>query len=72
MGRDDVAASVIKFEVARGYAVLGRREEALKTMRESLQGWSFMSPNELRADPFLSRLKTDPRFEEILTAARPL
>ncbi|MBI4623885.1 MAG: toll/interleukin-1 receptor domain-containing protein [Verrucomicrobia bacterium] len=32
----------------------------------------WFDQSELRVDPFLSRLKTDPRFKEILRAAKPL
>ena len=54
------------------YISLGRREEALACLRELMAGPCTLSPNEVRLDPLWSRLKDDPRFEEILKAAKPL
>ncbi|MSU25307.1 MAG: hypothetical protein EXS32_15995 [Opitutus sp.] len=53
--------------------ILGRREEALAILRDTLAGVTeWTSPHELRLDPLWSRLKDDPRFEEILKSAKPL
>jgi hypothetical protein len=51
---------------------LGRREEALACLREMMNEPCSQSPNAIRADPLWSRLKDDPRFEEILQSAKPL
>ncbi|MSU50706.1 MAG: hypothetical protein EXS37_16735 [Opitutus sp.] len=54
------------------YAIFDRRDEALATLRREFDGPSHLSPNEIRIDPFWSRLKDDPRFEEILKLAKAL
>ncbi len=51
---------------------LGRREEALACLRQMMTEPCPLVPNEIRADPLWSRLKDDPRFEEILNSAKPL
>jgi TolB-like protein/Flp pilus assembly protein TadD len=51
---------------------LDRREEAITCLQQMLAGPSGVSPNEIRIDPFWSRLKDDPRFEQILHSAKPL
>jgi len=63
-------------ELARGClgkinVILGRVEEAVAGLREMMAGPCSVSPNEIRADPVWSRLKDDPRFEEILKSAKP-
>lgn len=59
-------------EAARTYAALGRTEDAIKTLRELFAGPTRTSANEVRNSPFFVKLKSDPRFEEILKAAKPL
>lgn len=59
-------------DVARAYVALGRRDEALALLRTMMTTTCSLSPNEIRLDPLLSRLKDDPRFEEILKSAKPL
>jgi non-specific serine/threonine protein kinase len=55
------------------YVALGRRAEALDCLREMMgPTWPSPSPNEIRNDPAWSRLKDDPRFEEILKSAKSL
>jgi hypothetical protein len=49
-----------------------RREEALAALRAVLAGPCGWSPHEIRHDPLFSRLKDDPRFEEMLAAAKSL
>jgi len=51
---------------------LGRNDEAVGVLRELMTGPSFLTPNEARSDPLWSRLKNDPRFEEILRSAKSL
>jgi len=51
---------------------LDRREEAIACLRQMMAAPCNLSPNEIRADPLWSRLKDDPRFEEILKSAKPL
>ena len=50
----------------------GRPDEALDTLRKIFTGPSVRGPQETRYHPVWSRLKDDPRFEEILKAAKPL
>ncbi len=65
-------AVFIRPEVGRVYAALGRRDEALAVLRDMMTKPSGMTPRQVRDDPFWSRLKDDPRFEEILQSAKPL
>ncbi len=71
-GHDAFAEMSLRLEAARMHAALNQREEALRLLREVLSGPCGWSPREIRFDPLLSRLKVDPRFEEILKAAKPL
>jgi TolB-like protein/Tfp pilus assembly protein PilF len=50
----------------------GRREEALACLRQMMTEPCPLTPNEIRIDALWSRLKDDPRFEEILRSAKPL
>jgi hypothetical protein len=52
--------------------VTGRPEEALAELRKLMAGIGSMTASEFRHDPLWSRLKSDPRFEEILRSAKPL
>jgi hypothetical protein len=70
--RDKFLAFTSLLEMTETYALIGRREEALQTLREFFNGPSDVSPNEVREDPFMAGLKSDPRFEEILKSAKPL
>jgi TolB-like protein len=60
------------FFLSRIYVVLDRRDEALSTLKRYVDGLAQVTPNEIRVDPLWSRLKDDPRFEEILKSAKPL
>ncbi len=60
------------FALGRIYVIFDRRDEALATLRRCFDGPSFLSANEIRLDPLWSRLKDDPRFEEILKSAKAL
>lgn len=59
-------------ETAKVLALTGHSDEALTCLRRLLAGPSVESPNELRDDPYLASLKSDPGFEEILRSAKPL
>lgn len=49
----------------------GRTEEALEQLRVILRSHGLLPPIELRHDPVWSRLKDDPRFEEVLRSWKP-
>lgn len=73
IGQTDV---VVLNEVGRVYALLGDREEGIAILRQLMTGPSsfflFGTPNLIRLDPCWSRLASDPRFDAILNAAKPL
>ena len=69
---DAYAGADARLVAGRYLALLGRREDAVAMLREVMRGISRLSPNEIRLDPLWSRLKDDPRFEEILKSAKPL
>jgi tetratricopeptide (TPR) repeat protein len=52
--------------------ITGRTEEALENLRVIMDGFGLMTAAEFRHDPIWARLKSDPRFEEILKSAKPL
>lgn len=59
--------------VGRIYAAIGRNDDAITILHGLMEGICRVTPpNEIRHDPCWSRLKDDPRFEEILSAAKPL
>ena len=70
---DAFVATVAKLNLGRIYLMLGRRDEALEKLRSvASEVEGSMTPAEIRGDPLWSRLKDDPRFEEILKSAKPL
>jgi tetratricopeptide (TPR) repeat protein len=72
LARDVFSASDMRNEFGQILVVANRHEEAIATLREMLNASCRFSPNEIRHDPIWSRLKDDPRFEEILRSAKPL
>ena len=64
--------SLTWIEPARTLAAAGKNEEALDCLRRLITGPSSLVPMELRHDPCFAKLKSDPRFEEILRSAKPL
>jgi TolB-like protein len=69
---DAYDAMVLQGELGRVLSAVGEREKALDLLRTMIAGPCFMTPGEIRYDPLWSRLKDDPRFEEILKSAKPL
>ncbi|MBC7369160.1 MAG: TIR domain-containing protein [Undibacterium sp.] len=72
LAHDKFTAFITRTDLARLYVVLDRREEALAVLREMMTDPSLLSPEQVRHDPLWSRLKDDPRFEEMLKAAKAL
>jgi hypothetical protein len=72
LSRDALDGSTFLTKLGTIYVEIGRREEALACLRQMMAGPCMFSPNDLRIDPLWSRLRDDPRFEQILQSARPL
>jgi len=72
VARDVYAGATMQDDLGRILVVCNQREEALAVLRTYLAGIGGPTPNAIRYDPIWSRLKDDPRFEEILRSAKPL
>ncbi len=70
--RDAFDVTAQRLQLAQIYLVLDRRDDALAELGELMKGPCLLGPEQLRLHPFWSRLKDDPRFEEILKSAKPL
>ncbi len=70
--RDAFLGYVSLLDAAETLALIGRREEALTCLRDYFSGPSERTPREVRENPLLASLKSDPRFEEILRSVKPL
>jgi len=69
---DALTAGHLRFVYGRLLVTCDRRAEALGVLRDYIGGYGWTTPNDIRLDPIWSRLKDDPRFEEILKSAKPL
>ncbi len=69
---DAFTAANLRFVYGQLLIICDRRAEALGILRDYLGGYGRTTPNEIRLDPIWSRLKDDPRFEEILKSAKAL
>ncbi len=73
MKRDAYAGSLMQNDYGQILIICGRRDEALDTLQSFIgELVGLTTPGEIRFDPIWSRLKDDPRFEEILKSAKPL
>ncbi len=72
LAHDAVDSMVLRENLGRVYVAAGERERALSLLRTMMEGPCLATPGEIRMDPLWSRLKDDPRFEQLLGAARPL
>jgi TolB-like protein/Tfp pilus assembly protein PilF len=70
--RDQFEACVMGAEYLNVLVMCGRRDEALDFLQQWVSGPCPESPRKIRADPFWSRLKDDPRFDQILTSVKSL
>ncbi|HVU33939.1 MAG TPA: TIR domain-containing protein [Opitutaceae bacterium] len=69
---DKYSAADYQFSYGQVLVVAGRNAEALKVLRGLMNEPIGEGPNEMRYEPVWSRLKDDPRFDEILNTAKPL
>ena len=69
---DAYDTTVLRQYLGEIHVSLGQREEAFACLRQMMREPVNVSPNEIRIDPLWSRLKDDPRFEEILKSDQPL
>ncbi len=69
---DPYSAVSGELHLGRIDAILGRRDDAFASLRKVMGASESISPAEVRIDAAWSRLKDDPRFEEILRSAKPL
>jgi hypothetical protein len=61
-------------DIGRAWSLLGEKDEALAVLRELLTGPGAITvtPRAVRLDPCWSQLASDPRFDQIIGAARRL
>ncbi|MDP2138047.1 MAG: hypothetical protein Q8J74_09345, partial [Candidatus Didemnitutus sp.] len=69
---DLFAVTSIRPDLGEVYLVLGRKENALAVLRQMMNEPCALSPQAIRTHPLWSRLKDDPRFEQILKSAKTL
>ena len=70
--RDQLDALGLRDAFGQIFVTVGMKDEALDVLRKIFSGASVRGPHETRRHPVWSRLKDDPRFEEILRSAKPL
>ena len=59
------AAGYARLQLARVYALAGRRNDAIETLAELLKTHLYITPGWLRIDPTFTSLKSDPRFQRL-------
>ena len=73
IARDGYSSLAMRVDYGEILVVANRREEAFAILREIMaQPLINLATNGIRFSPVWSRLKDDPRFEEILKSAKPL
>jgi serine/threonine-protein kinase len=71
--KDGFSGPVVRYDFGQLLVIAGRTEEALAALRDLVSpAMPVASPNGIRYDPIWSRLKGDPRFDQILNSAKPL
>ncbi len=69
---DALEGALAAINLGRVYLLVGRRDDALDALRSAMISACDITPQEIRDDAAWSRLKDEPRFEEILRAVKPL
>ena len=64
--RDKYAGAYNELQLARVYAISGRRDQAMAELERLLQTPSFVTPGWLRIDPTFASLRSNPRFERLV------
>ena len=70
--RDAADAHLMQPSLGRIYLIVGRKQEALSVLAKMGNGTCDLGPQQIRHDPFWSRLAGEPRFEEILRSTKQL
>jgi tetratricopeptide (TPR) repeat protein len=60
-----------QFQLARVYAMAGRRDQAIETLEPLLKTPFFVTPGWLRIDPTFASLRGDPRFQRLTAEKGP-
>jgi tetratricopeptide (TPR) repeat protein len=64
--RDKYAWSYSQLNLARVYAMAGRRNQAIDALRDLMQVSLFVTPGWLRIDPTFASLKVEPGFRSLM------
>ena len=64
---DKYSGGYNQLQLARVYAMAGRRDQAIETLQELLKTPLFVTPGWLRIDPTFASLRGDPRFQRLAT-----
>jgi eukaryotic-like serine/threonine-protein kinase len=55
-----------QLQLARVYAITGRRDQAIEALAKLLEIRMFITPGSLQIDPTFASLKSDPRFQRLI------
>jgi TolB-like protein len=64
-----VADPEAMYKIAQAFAVLGQRQEGIRTLKLAIQGGFFCYPY-FKTDPLIDNLRKEPEFETLLETAR--
>ena len=68
--RGEKATALELYPDTHVHALLGMNDEAIRSMREAISEGRFYSYLQLIHDPFFGKLRSDPRFEQIVGQAK--